>query len=216
MQWIDVVTRLREVLSDPLGTRFPDAMLEEAVRQALREVDGTLPRVIEDEMTISSSGRDQPLPGLVDPLYLISLSLPAGDESCALEPEVGFTYRISGGQGVVHFVGGLVPQTGQILKVTYASRHTLNGLDAALVTTLPEALITAVVNGAAGHACLLRAHSLHGVSGVKPGEIGQLLQIAQLRLDLFQKNLNEQKVYQEFGFPPGFALDPWDKNREAF
>jgi hypothetical protein len=40
--------------------------------------------------------------------------------------------------------------------------------------------------------------------------VGQLLQIAQLRLDLFQKNLAEQKVYQEFGFPRGFALDDWD------
>jgi len=215
MQWIDVLTRLREVLSDPSSVRFPDVMLEEAVRQALREVDGILPQVVENEISIAASGRDQPLPGLVDPLYLISVSLPVGDETCALEPEVGFTYRMSGGQWVVHFIGGLLPQPGQILKVTYASRHTLSGLDSVSTTTLPEGLITALVNGAAGHACLLRAHALNGVNGVKPGEIGQLLQIAQLHLDLFQKNLNDQKVYQEFGFPPGFTLDQWDKNREV-
>jgi hypothetical protein len=210
MQLSQIIARLREVLADPAALRYSDAHLEEAIRQAMQEIDNRLPRVVETSMTVANDGRDQPLSGLDDPIYLLSIRYTSSSGSLELEPEVQFSYHMSAGQPLVHFIGSLVPRMGDTLSVSYAACHTLSGLDSAITTTLPDGLQTALVNGAAGHACLQRVHALHGTTGAKPGEVGQLLQIAQLRLDLFQKNLAEQKVYQEFGFPRGFALDDWD------
>lgn len=205
-----IITRLREVLSDPSALRFSDASLEEGIRQAMQEIDNRLPQVIEASVTLASDGRDQPLAGLDNPLYLISIRYTGVDRTLDLEPEVQFSYRMSAGQPVVHFVGEIEPRTGDALLVTYAACHTLSGLDSAGSTSLPNGMQTALVNGAAGHACLQRVHMLQEKMGAKPGEISQLLQIAQLRLNMSEKNLQGQKIMQEFGFPRGFALDQWD------
>jgi len=118
------------------------------------------------------------------------------------------------GQPVVRFLGSSVPQAGDPLRVTYAAPQVLSGLDSAVDTTLPESALTAIVNGTAGHAALLRAHALLEASGGSPGEVDRLLQIAQLRLDIFEKNLADLRIFQEFGFPQGFALDQWDHRGE--
>lgn len=205
-----IIARLREVLADSSSLRFSDASLEEGIRQAMQEIDTRMPQVIESSAVLAADGRDQSLSGLKDPLYLISIRYTGAGITLDLEPEVQFSYRMSGGQPVVHFVGETVPRAGDTLLVTYAACHTLSGLDSASTTSLPDGLQTALVNGAAGHACLQRVHMLQEKMGAKPGEISQLLQVAKLRLELFQKNLAGQKILQEFGFPRGFALDQWD------
>jgi hypothetical protein len=70
-----------------------------------------------------------------------------------------------------------------------------------------------LVSGAAGEACLLRASGLAESYGTRPEEVTRLLEIGQLRLDAFDKTLSGLKVLQEFGFPPGFALDKWDQGK---
>ncbi len=213
----ELIIRVREILNDPSALRFSETVLEEGVRQAMQRINDRLPQVLETEVPVVESGRNQPLTGLSDPIYLISIAYPvSASETCELEPEVQFSYRMQAGQPIVHFLGSLVPQAGEKLSVSYAARHTLSGLEGALSTTLPDGVLTGLVNGAAGHACLLRAHALTEASGVKSSEVAQLLQIAQLRLDLFEKNLADLKVFQEFGFPPGFSLDQWDARHEVF
>ena len=210
MNIAQIITRVREILADPGALRFSDASLEEGIRLALQEIDHSVPQVMESVMTLETNSRNQAFPSLVKPLYILSIRCNNGDGEVEFEPEVGFSYRMNGEQPMVHFIGPRVPGAGDTLTVVYAACHTISGLDEASSTSLPEGLAGALVNGAAGQACLLRVHALHGTTGAKPGEIGQLLQIAQLRLDLFQKNLADQKVFQEFGFPPGFRLDQWD------
>jgi len=207
----EIITRVREILTDPNASRFSDTVLEEGVKQAMQRINDRLPQVLEAEITVAESGRNQPLAGLSDPIYLISIGYPVSQsETSKLEPEIQFSYRMQSGQPIVHFLGNLCPQAGEKMTVCYAARHTLSGLEDDLTTTLPDGVLTGLVNGAAGHACILRAHALTEASGVRRGEVAQLLQIAQLRLDLFEKNLADLKVFQEFGFPPGFSLDQWD------
>jgi len=207
----ELIARVRTLLNDPNSLRFSDETLQEGARHALQTFSDRLPRELELEFTVVESGRSQTLSGLDAPLYLMHIAYPAST-SDLLEPDANFSYRMLDGQPVVHFLGGLVPQAGELLRVAYAAPHTLGGLDAPAETTLPDGAFTAMVNGTAGHASLLRAHALLETSGVRPGDVDRLLKLAQLRLDLFEKNLADLQIFQEFGFPPGFALDQWDNH----
>ncbi len=209
----DIINRTRTVLSDPVSLRFSDELLQEAVSNAMQTLSDRLPREEHIDFIVAISGRNQALAGLALPLYLIDIRISIlPDDETVLEPDLHFTYRMIDGQPVIHFLGELIPQAGQTLQVAYAACQTLSGLDGADTSTLPDGAFTALVNGAAGHACLLRSHMLLETSGVKPGEVDHLLQLAQLRLDLFEKNLDDLRIYQEFGFPQGFTLDKWDNH----
>ena len=212
----ELITRVRTLLSDPTALRFSAEVLQEGARNALQALSDRLPRELELDLNAVQSGRIQPFSGLTSPLYLMRIGYPvAGGNINQLEPEVNFSYRMEDGQPVVHFLGSPVPQTGDLIHVIYAAPHTLSGLDAAAETTLPEGALAALVNGTAGHASLLRAHALLETSGGRPGEVDSLLKVAQIRLDIFEKNLADLRIFQEFGFPQGFALDQWD-HREVF
>jgi hypothetical protein len=50
-------------------------------------------------------------------------------------------------------------ETGEILQVSYSTIHTIDGLDSAAGTTVPDADEPLLQLGAAGHACLMRARN---------------------------------------------------------
>ena len=209
-----LISRVRQTLEDPDAKRFSDALLTCALRQALEEIDQRLPRSVIEEITVTASGREQPLVGLSGCLFLVKLVYPYDSSSAQeLEPETQFSYRMNEGIPTVHFFGRLIPQAGDKLEVHYAAQNAIAGLDAAEATTLPAVCESALVNGAAGYACSLRAASLIETYGTRPVESAHLLESGQLWLDLFHRNMDGLKVLQEFGFPPGFALDGWDSVR---
>jgi hypothetical protein len=205
-------TRILEVLQDSSGRRFNDSTLTEALRQAIDLVNQKLPNIVSTSFTVTAAGRDQAISGLDECLYIISLCVNPDDSSGReLEPESGFSYRYKEGVPVLHFPGRLIPQAGDVLRITSAARHTLAGLDSATETTLPSACVTALVNGAAGQACLLRAGLLCETYGARPAEATRLLDLSHLLMDRCEQNLAQIKTLQEFGFPPGFTLDSDDR-----
>jgi hypothetical protein len=206
--------RVLQVLDDPNGTRFGSGLLDESVRLALDALDQRLPRLANVELAVTAAGRDQPITGIEDCLYLVSLYLSQEDRlSREMEPETEFSYLFREGLPTLHFSGRLYPKGGETLHITYAARHTLQGLDGTAATSLPAAYETALVNGAAGQACLLRAARLVESYGVRSNEAPRLMELSRLHLDSFERTLNSLKVLQEFGFPPGFALDSEDSQK---
>jgi len=207
----EIETRILAVLQDPNGTRFSSGLLDAAVRLALDTLDQRLPRLSEIEVTIETGGREQALSGLEDCLYLVGLCIVhSGQTIRELEPESEFTYRFQDGLPWLHFSGRRLPKSGEVLRVTYAASHKLDGLDGKTITTLPAAFESALVNGAAGHACLLQATRLAETYGTHPDETTRLMEISRIRLAEFGQTLSNLKVLQSFGFPPGFALDADD------
>lgn len=205
-------TRILQVLQDSSGKRFSDDTLEEAIRQAIDLVNQKLPNIVNASFTVTTTGRDQAISSLDECLYIVSLCVNPDDSSFReLEPESGFSYRYQEGVPVLHFPGRLIPQAGDVLRITFAARHTLADLDGATETTLPSAVVTALVNGAAGQACLLRAGLLSETYGARPSEATRLLDLSHLLMDRCEQNLAQIKTLQEFGFPPGFALDSSDR-----
>jgi hypothetical protein len=211
---VEVKTRVRQVLEDPEAKRFSDGMLETAIRQALERINEPLPLNATGEVVMETSGRDQPLTGLTDCLYLVCLTYPVSSGNCReLEPETQFSYYLKNGVPTVHFAGDVVPQAGETIVVRYAAQNRLEGLDGAESTSLPAACESALVNGASGYACLLRAGSLVEAFNVRPVEAASLVDTGHLWLNLFEKALSGLKVLQEFGYPLGFRLDAWDRPR---
>lgn len=209
-----LISRVRQTLVDPDGKRFSDVLLTTAMRQALEQIDQSLPRNLVSDVTAAASSREQPLNGLTGCLFLVKLVYPAAsDGKRELEPETQFSYVMRDGIPTVHFYGEVIPQAGEVLLVHYAAQNTIEGLDDALSTTLPEVCEPALVNGAAGCACALRAGSLVEAYGTRPVESAQLMETSRYWMDLFDQALDGLKVLQEFGFPPGFALDGWDRGR---
>jgi len=100
--------------------------------------------------------------------------------------------------------------------VHYAAAHTIEGLDGASSTSLPEICEPALVNGAAGSAYALRAASLVESYGTRAEDAGRLMETSRLFMEHFDQMLKGLKLLQEFGFPPGFALDAWDANGRKY
>lgn len=214
-KYTDINTRTRALLEDSAKTRFSDDLLAAAIRQALDEIEQRLPRLCLTEFIVTSAGREQTLTGISDCRYIISVTVPedSGDTR-ELQPETGFTYLLPGGTPTLHFLGSTIPAAGERFLIVYAAGYTLEGFEDALTTSLPAELEGALVDGAAAQACLLRAGSLVGRYGSDPRESARLMGISQLWRATFERALNGFKVMQEFGFPPGFALDRWDGQRK--
>ncbi len=205
-------TRVLQVLEDPTGKRFDDASLEEAMLQALSLLNEHQPNISVLSFTVSSSGRDQTLTGLGNCIYLISIQMNPDDAyRHEVEPGNSYTYRFQDGNPILRFLERNAPQAGDVIRVTYAAPHTLSGLDGATSTTLPAVCASALVNGAAGQACLLRASLLCEAYGSRPAETSRLLELSRVLMANFEHGLSQYKTLQEFGFPPGFRLDSEDR-----
>jgi hypothetical protein len=205
-----IQTRTVQVLRDENNTRFPLTLLEEAARIALDTFDQRLPRVVSNELTVSTDGRDQIFSVPEECLYLVNIRFKQS-RGPELEPGTGFTYQLEGGELFIHFSGRRIPRAGEVLRVSYAARYTLEGLDSAEATTIPESCESALVTGTAGHACLLRATGLIEAYGPRSTDITRWMEAGRTYLRQFSQVLGMLKVLQEFGYPTGFALDEEDR-----
>jgi len=208
-KFTDLETRIRAVLEDENTVRFSSSLLAAALRRALDDVDLQLPNISELEVTAAGSGRSLALSGLTNCRYILNINL--GER--LLEPEANFTYFLQDGVPTLHFSGSYIPQAGDILRVRYACGYTIEGLEGEGITTLPAAFESALVNGAAAEACFLRAGSLAERYGARPADPARLMETGHLWHQTFVRSLTGLKALQDFGFPPGFALDLWDRRR---
>jgi len=208
-----LAARLRQNLNDPDEKRYSEGMLTCAIRQALELIDLQLPQTAVTDVIVEIGGRDQPLNDLTGCLYLVRLVLSAAASgSRELEPETHFSYQMNAGIPTLHFFGEYIPQRGAAFQVHYAAANTIEGLDDSVSTSLPAICEPALVNGAVSQAYSLRAASLMETYGSRPEEAARLLEASRAAREHFEQMLTGLKVLQEFGYPPGFALDAWDRH----
>ena len=207
----DINIQARILLDDSGATRYSDNLLALALGQALAEINQRAPRILNAEHTVSVAGRDQPLPALSGCRYLISITVPKDDGSSReFEPETSFTYALTAGVPMLHFLGPYIPAAGDCFVLSYCAGYTIEGFDAEIATTLPDSLENALIIGTAARACALRAGSLVEGYGRRGDESARLMEISRNWEKAFQSALNGVKTLQEFGYPPGFPLDRWD------
>lgn len=207
----EINTRVRALLDDSQALRFSDSLLEAALGQALEELEQRAPCISTITHTVTTAGRDQSLPGLTGCRYMICVTVPLADGSSRrLEPETSFTYLLADGVPTLHFLGSRVPAIGDQLLLQFAAGYDIAGYKGALSTTLPVEMESALINGTAGRACFLHAGSLIESYGGRNSDSSRWMESGRELLNAFERALNTLKTLQEFGFPPGFALDRWD------
>lgn len=207
----DIKAGVRVLLEDSTAKRFSDAILEAALRQALDEIDQHLPLILRTDFTVTTAGRDQELTTITGCQYLVEITLPGEAEGSArLEPGEVFTYRLASGVPSLHFSGSLVPAAGDFFNVCYAAGYSIGGFLGQTATSLPAELEHALVLGTAAMACYLRAGSVIERYGGGPQDSARLAEIGAMWRENFLRALHGFKTLQQFGFPPGFALDRWD------
>ncbi len=206
-KFADLETRVRALLEDQDARRFSTSLLAAALRRALDEIDNQLPNISEWQVTVDAAGSDLALTGLEGCRFIIDITI----ENRVLEPETGFTYFLKNGVPTLHFAGNDFPQAGEMLLVRFASGYTIEGFEGEETNTLPASFESALVNGTAAEACFLRAGSLTERYGTRPADPGRLMETGHLLRQTFIRNLSALKAVQDFGFPPGFALDFWDR-----
>jgi hypothetical protein len=208
----DLKTRALQLLGDPNGTRYDDATLQEAFRQALATYTRTCPQVRTEAVTFAAAGAEQPLEGLeCPPLYLLEVIHPYPPSDGARPAHPACTLSYIDGTAVLRFGDGLDLHAGEQARLTYAARHTLEGLDGAEAGSIPSGHEGVIALGAAVFAALQRIHRLAGSIGAPPAEPERLRELAEKYLERFNLELFSLKSVQPVqGFPAGFNLDEWD------
>jgi hypothetical protein len=205
-------TRALQLLGDPDGTRYDDATLQEAFRQALATYTRTCSQVRTEVITFASAGTEQPLDSLeCPPLYLLEVNYPHPPSDGTRPAHPGCTLAYIDGSPVLRFADGTSPAAGEQARLTYAARHTLEGLDGAETGSIPIGHEGVIALGAAVFAALQRIHRLGGSIGAPPAEPERLRELAEKYLELFNLELFSLRSVQPVqGFPGGFNLDEWD------
>lgn len=213
MQTIESIKiRVKQMLNDEEGARYSNLMLENAIRQAMGRLDDHLPLMRKLEHLITSEGREVTLTGLINPLFIIHVSvLPSGTSGPIREVKNGYEYSLQGSTCLLEFNSSYMLKVGETLRVTYAAQQLLSGLDGAVESTLPESAAAAVESSAVSFAYMLRTASLSGVYGTKAGESAQLAEQSKVWKELAEAALSKLRSYQPFEYPDGFALDQWDR-----
>jgi hypothetical protein len=214
----DFRTRIRAILVDAGSAIYTDAIVDEALRQALDEYNQALPFENETVITLPGNGREIALNGLAGLRQVTEVYWPFDSLSEPWPPNRarGFHVYWDDAQPVLYLnnVEGDEPQLGDELRLWYTSSHTIDGLDGAAITTLPGEHEALIAGGAAGHAALGRGVDLIEITSADLYGTGLLLVWAQRKLKDFREALEKiRRAHARAGLPygAGWKLDKWDE-----
>jgi hypothetical protein len=212
----DFRTRVRLLLRDSAATpvTFTDAVIDDAIRHALEEISNNIPNINESTITLATAGREIALTGLVV-LNVTEVWWPYVTTPEKWPPNRVAGFRLIFKNAVPYLflssLDGSQPQSGDKVRVWYASLHTISGLAGAAATTLPVELEELLVFGAAGFAAISqlwdRSEILNPDPIFKWGD-GQL-QIFHQRLEL-RRSQHVRSEGEPWSSP--WTLDKWDNN----
>lgn len=213
----DFRARILAVLVDAGAAIFTNAIVDEALSQALSEYNEALPLAMETVLTLPGAGREIALNGLAGLRRVTEVYWPFDSLSEPWPPNRvrGWYVYWDDAQPVLYLnnIEGDEPQLNDELRLWYTVSHTIDGLASAGETTIPAEHETLLVSGAAGHAALARTVDLIEVAGADMYATGLLGVWAQRKIKEFRDALARlQKAHARAGepFAKGWKLDKWD------
>ena len=165
---------------------WPEAVLDAALREALREYDEAAPPV-ECNLTVLTAGYEQDLSPIGDVLRVAGLAWPWHD-SAQYVPLAQRWQLVD--DLVVRLLDGR-PAAGDVLRVRYWRRHAIDGLDSAICTTVRLADERLVCRGAAGWAAHIRARQLIELEDAPTQAAERLWRWQELALGEWRRGLDQ-------------------------
>jgi hypothetical protein len=217
-------TRVSTTLNDTGGTRFSTGMLDEALRQALHEYSKAWPLMDELDFTVTVIGRDQAISALNTCQAIYEVIYPY-DSSEDYEPHIYgygrvvphksvlpyFHYGWKKGVLTLHVGGPKNPGVGEHILVKYMNPQTIKDLDSATTTTVQADHEAMLVEGAAGHAAVMKSN----IMGTFPDMTGlnKWGAAQEVKYTLWLADLRAQSARQVSPFSQQYwRLDGWDGN----
>ncbi len=186
MDVVELRERVRAALADSSGLAWKDALLDEALHEALDMLSLALPRTVSVEIE-AEAGREVALSGLAGLLDVLEVWRMDGD----WQPVRGWV--LAWHANLPRLRLGVTLRAGERLRVVYAALHTLEGLDGAVETTLGSRYASLLVNGAAGYAVERRACQAIAGYPKEPKESVALLKWSVAQLRGFENDLRRMR-----------------------
>jgi hypothetical protein len=165
----DYRTNLHNLLATAVdSSTWTEAIFDQSLRMALDELNPLL--IYETSFTVVEAGHEQDLSSITDIQSVLAAAYP-------WQEGWDFGTRLATWRTVGHntlYFTTVSPGLGETIRVRYCKRHTLNGLDSATATTVPDAHRSLVGLWAAACACDLRRRQL-SENPALPKDAGQHL-----------------------------------------
>lgn len=195
--------RVAAILGDSANVRYSTGLLDEALRIAIENYSQAFPQIKTAAHTATAGGT-QTLSTFTDLQHIIRIYYPydAADE---IHQPYACGYYYFWQDGAVRldlFNTPSIPQAGDPIVIDYAAPHTLEDLDGAEATTIPPQHFTAIINGAAGEAAMVRAQNMVEAYGQRSDETNKLKEWAINKMAIYERFLNTLAHTP----PPGPAL----------
>ena len=157
---------LRLDLNDPTGAqeRFADADLDRGIARALIELSRALPYVQEATLRTTAVSRRVDLSGLSGLWDVEAVEWPTG-----AYPRRWRRFELAPDMQSLNLLVTAPPSDAEDVLVQWAKGHTINGLDGATHTTVPEELVELLLTGAYGFAAWAYSTPAAETSAIRTG-----------------------------------------------
>jgi hypothetical protein len=151
-----LIESLRSMLVDITIVTFEERALEQAIRDALREISQVMTYHTVGTVTLSASGREISLSTLTQPCAPYEIWLPYTAATPEDPPRRRTWQVLNPNTPTVWISDGGQPASADVARVFYSTLHTISGLDSGASTTLPDIAIRALLTSAAAACALAR------------------------------------------------------------
>ncbi|HUV95806.1 MAG TPA: hypothetical protein VMX14_13405 [Anaerolineae bacterium] len=219
----DVVKRLHE-WADNAGKNFRYGMgqkppawqryayayaqddIDEALRWAIQRYSEVNPDRTETSLTLAADGREVDTSSITDYVQIYRVWWNYNSSAPAYPPDWRNFEQWPG--NILFIKDGDEPQSGDVVRVFYTRLHSLDGLDSASATTIPDDAESLIVTGACGYVAQEREQEQPGRSTPT-----KLREWAEARLREFERGLRalgRRQASRHSGIAVGPTLDRWD------
>lgn len=181
--------RIENILADNSNAIWATADLDEAIRRALHNYSAAAPRKRITTKTLTADGREISTSTITDIMAIEELWIPY-DAANPQAPVYRRAFRFWKDSSILYVLSQYMPRAGDVARIFYAALHTLNGLDSASATTVPDEHISTLALGAAGYAAATRAIDLAEQVSIDREVTNRLTAWAATTLSRFGAELN--------------------------
>jgi hypothetical protein len=193
--------RVAATLQDSGNTRWSTDDIDEALRHALEQYSRRNPNHVIGTITLTATGREISLSSL-NGLLRVEKVWWDYDSTAPGYPPHWRQFEVWPG-GILYIDDESEPQNGDVVRIWYTQKHTLNGLDGATTTTLPDEDVGYLISGAAHLAALSRAIELSETLNVDDEVVARLRKYAD-------------EMGQNFRFGVSLRPPAWQRRAYAY